>query len=168
MLNMLRLIGSPCRPYSSGFFTALFPVLLLLVCLVTTPKSQGAEEVYRCEDGSFTNRLDAGCTPYRFQESVTVSPDGQPPAIIRDRVKSDTSIMTAVLPPPSGKMSKTGYTLCGLYDEWQALRRSTRSGMVFQRVRDVARWQALSRMFLDVGTPQCEVLPVVQAAQASR
>lgn len=164
---MLELIVSPCRRYSAGFFTALLPVLLL-VCLVTTPESQGAEEVYRCEDGSFTNRLDAGCTPYRIQGSVTVSPDGQPPAIIRDRVKSDTSIMIAVLPPPSGKISKTGYTLCGLYDEWQALRRTTRGGIVFQRGRDVARWQALSRMFLDVGTPQCEVLPVVQAAQASR
>ncbi|HET7059629.1 MAG TPA: hypothetical protein VFI05_12870 [Nitrospiraceae bacterium] len=162
------LMGLPCRPYSSGLFTGLLSGLLLTVCFVTTPESAGAEEVYRCEDGSFTNRLDAGCTPYRSQGSVTVSPDGQPPAIIRDRVKSDASIMTAVLPPPSGKISKTGYTLCGLYEEWQALRRTTSSGTVFLRGRDVARWQALSKIFLSVGTPQCEVLPVVRAAQASR
>ena len=143
--------------------------LLLTGCFVGTLEAEGAEEtVYRCEDGSFTNRPDAGCLPYRSQGSVTVSPDGRPPAIIRDRLKSDTSTMTAVLPPPSGKLSKDGYTLCGLYDEWQALRRTTRGGMVFQRGRDVARWQALSRMFLDVGTPQCEVQPVVRAAQASR
>lgn len=137
-------------------------------CGVLTLEAEGAEEVYRCEDGSFTNRFDAACTPYRSQGFVTVSPDGQPPAIIRDRVKGDTSIMTAVLPPPSGKRSKTGYTLCGLYDEWQALRRTTSGGTVFPRGRDVARWQALSKMFLSVGTPQCEVVSEVRAAQAPR
>ena len=166
MLCMLMV--PPCRPYSSGLFTGLLSGLLLTVCFVTTPESAAAEEVYRCEDGSFTNRLDAGCPPYRSQGSVTVSPDGQPPAIIRDRVKGDTSTMTAVLPPPSGRLSKTGYTLCGLYNEWQALRRATNGGTIFVRGRDFARWQALSRIFLNVGTPQCEVLTVVRAAQASR
>ena len=159
------------RPDSSVFrlFIGLLYGILLTGFFVTTLEVEGAEEsVYRCEDGSFTNRPDAGCLPYRAQGSVTVSPDGQPPEIIRDRLKSDTSTMTAVLPPPSGKLSKNGYTLCGLYDEWQALRRTTKGGTVFQRGRDVARWQALSKMFLSVGTPQCETPPVVRAAQAPR
>ena len=160
---------SPHRQYASMscllFAGLLFGTLLNGWCLSNL---QAEEIVYRCEDGSFTNRPDAGCTPYRSQGVVTVSPDGQPPAIIRDRVKGDTSTMTAVLPPPSGRLSKTGYTLCGLYNEWQVLRRATNGGTVFLRGRDVARWQALSRIFLNVGTPQCEVLPTVQAAHASR
>jgi hypothetical protein len=162
------LVVSPWRQSSSGLFAGPLSWLLLIVCFVTTLEAEGAEEVYRCEDGSFTNRPNAGCTPYRSQGSVTASPDGQPPAIIRDRMKYDTSIMTAVLPPPSGKMSNAIYTVCGLYDEWQALRRTTSGGVVFLRGRDVARWQALSKMFLSVGTSECEVLPMVRAAQASR
>jgi len=169
MIEGAMLIGSPRTPYPSVscLFTGLLSGLLLTGCFVPTLEAEGAEGiVYRCEDGSFTNRPDAGCLPYRSQGSVTVSPDGQPPAIIQDRLKSDTSTITAVLPPPSGKLSKNGYTLCGLYEEWQALRRTTKGGMVFQRGRDVARWQALSRMFLSVGTPQCEIVSVVRAAQA--
>jgi hypothetical protein len=76
--------------------------------------------------------------------------------------------MTAVLPPPVGKISKTGHTLCGLYEEWQTLRRSTNGGAVFLRKREFARWQALSRIFLSLGTPQCEGQATVQAAHASR
>ena len=162
-------IISARRPFPSvsGLLKGLLFGLLLTACGVPTLEAEGAEEmVYRCEDGSFTNRPDADCLPYRSQGSVTVSPDGQPPAIIQDRLKSDMSTMTAVLPPPSGKLSKNGYTLCGLYEEWQALRRITKGGMIFQRGRDVARWQALSRIFLSVGTPQCEIVPVVRAAQA--
>jgi hypothetical protein len=160
---------SPRRQYDASISCLLFAGLLFGILLIGCLTSLQAEEiVYRCEDGSFTNRQDAGCTPYRSQGIVTVSPDGQPPAIIRDRVKGDTSTMTAVLPPPSGRLSKTGYTLCGLYNEWQALRRTTNGGTVFLRGRDVARWQALSRIFLSVGTPQCEVPPTVEAAHASR
>jgi hypothetical protein len=127
---------------------------------------QAEEVMYRCEDGSFTNRAAAACPPYRSQGSITVSPDGQPPPLIRDRLKGDSSIMTAVLPPPSGKASKTGFTLCGLYDEWETLRRTTSGGTVFSHSRDVARWQALSRIFLSLGTPQCEGHSTVRAAHA--
>lgn len=129
---------------------------------------QAQEVMYHCEDGSFTNRADAACSPYHSQGSLTVSPDGQPPPLLRDRLKGESSTMTAVLPPPSGKASKTGFTLCGLYDEWETLRRTTSGGTVFSRSRDVARWQALSRIFLSVGTPQCDVHSTVQAAHASR
>jgi hypothetical protein len=129
---------------------------------------QAEEVMYRCEDGSFTNRADAVCSPYRSQGSLTVSPDGQPPPLLRDRFKGDSSIMTAVLPPPSGKVSKTGFTLCGLYDEWEILRRTTNGGTVFSRSRDVSRWQALSRIFLSIDTPVCEVHSPVRAAHASR
>lgn len=159
---------SSSRPYPSvpRLLTGLLSGLLLTACFVAIFDAEGAEEgVYRCEDGSFTNRPDGGCLPYRSQGLVTVSPDGQPPAIIQDRLKSDASTMTAVLPPPSGKLPKNGYTLCGLYEEWQALRRTTKGGTVFQRGRDVARWQALSRIFLNVGTPRCEIVPVMRAAQ---
>ncbi len=129
---------------------------------------QAEEVMYRCEDGSFTNRADAACSPYHSQGSITASPDGQPPPLLRDRLKGDSNTMTAILPPPSGKASKTGFTLCGLYDEWKTLRRTTSGGTVFSRSRDVARWQALSRIFLSVDTPQCEVHSTVRAAQASR
>lgn len=129
---------------------------------------QAEEVMYRCEDGSFTNRPDAACPPYRSQGSLTVSRDGQPPPFLHDRLKGDSSTLTAVLPPPSGKVPKTGFTLCGLYDEWETLRRTTSGGTMFSRSRDVARWQALSRIFLSVGTPQCEVHSTVQAAHASR
>jgi hypothetical protein len=129
---------------------------------------QAVEVMYRCEDGSFTNRPDAACPPYRSRGSLTVSPDGQPPSLLRDRLKGDSSTMTAVLPPPSGKVSKTGSTLCGLYDEWETLRRITSGGTVFSRSRDVARWQALSRIFLSIDTPECEVHSTVRAAHASR
>lgn len=152
----------------TGLLSGLLSGLLLTGRLVLSVQAEGIEEIYRCEDGSFTNRPDAGCTSYRTQGSVTVSPEGRPPAVIRDRVKGDTSTMTAVLPPPSGKLSKTGYTLCGLYEEWQALRRTTSGGTVFTRGRDVTRWKALSKIFLSVGAPQCEAPPVVRAAQASR
>lgn len=129
---------------------------------------QAEEVMFRCEDGSFTNRADAACPPYRLQGSVTVLPDGPPPAHVRDRFKAENSTMTAVLPPPSVKVSKTGFTLCGLYDEWEALRRTTSGGTVFSRSRDVVRWQALSRIFLSIGIPQCDVHSPVRAAQASR
>ena len=145
---------------------ALIAGVLLSGCFGVT--LQAEEVMYRCEDGSFTNRADAACPPYRSQGSLTVSADGQPPPLLRDRLKGDSSTMTAVLPPPSGKVSKTGFTLCGLYDEWETLRRTTSGGMVFSRSRDVARWQALSRIFLSVGTPQCDVQPTVRAAHASR
>ena len=159
------------RPYSSvsWIFPAFVSGLLLAASFVAAPEAEGAEEIVSsCEDGSFTNRADVRCLPYRSLGAVTVLPDDRTAAVVRDRAKSDTRTMTAVLPPPSGKISKTGYTLCGLYEEWQALRRTTSSGTVFLRGRDVARWQALSKIFLSVGTPQCEVLPVVRAAQASR
>lgn len=126
------------------------------------------EAVYRCDDGSFTNRTDTACPPWRAQGSIAVSPDGQPPALFRDRLKGDSSTMSAVLPPPSGKVLKTGLTLCELYDEWDTLRRTTNGGMVFSRSRDVARWQALSRLFLSLGTPQCQVQPTIRSAHASR
>ena len=113
---------------------ALIAGVLLSGCFGVT--LQAEEVMYRCEDGSFTNRADAACPPYRSQGSLTVSADG--------------------------------FTLCGLYDEWETLRRTTSGGMVFSRSRDVARWQALSRIFLSVGTPQCDVQPTVRAAHASR
>lgn len=159
------------RPYSSvsWIFPGFVSGLLLAASFVAAPEAEGAEEIVsRCEDGSFTNRADVRCLPYRSLGAVTVLPDDRTAAVVRDRAKSDTRTMTAVLPPPSRKSSKTGYTLCGLYDEWQTLRGTTKGGTVFQRARDVARWQALSRMFLHVGTPQCETLPVVRAAQASQ
>ena len=144
----------------------LFAGLLLLAW--TAGIVQAEEVMYRCEDGSFTNRPEAACLPYRPQGSVTVSPDGQPPSSIRDRVAADHSTLTAVLPPPSGTPSKRGATLCGLYDEWVALRHTTSGGTVFSHGRDVARWEALSRIFLSIGTPQCDIHSAVQAAQASR
>lgn len=155
MLNILqrRLLALTAAVLLSGWFSVTL---------------QAEEVMYRCEDGSFTNRADAGCTPYQSHGSVTSSPDGQPPQPIHDRLKGDTSTMMAVLPPPFGKASKTGFTLCGLYDEWETLRRTTRGGTVFSRGRDVARWQALSRIFLSVGTPQCDMPSPVRAAHASR
>ena len=143
----------------AGIFLSMRSNVILLV--------HAEETVYRCEDGLFTNRTDAGCFPYRPQGSVMVSPDGQPPLAIRDHSKPNTTTMTAVLPPPAGKVSKGGYTLCSLYEEWQTLRRVTRSGAVFRK-REFARWQALSRVFLSVGTPQCEGQSTIQAAHASR
>ncbi|WP_447983943.1 hypothetical protein [Nitrospira sp. Nam74] len=152
-----------------SFPRRLFALLGVLLLTAWSGVILHAEEVmYRCEDGSFTNHTETACPPYHAQSSMAVSPDGQPPVIFRDRLKGDSSIMSAVLPPPSGKVSKTGVTLCGLYEEWDTLRRTTNGGMVFSRSRDVARWQALSRLFLSLGTPQCEVPPTIRAAQASR
>lgn len=159
------------REIMSDFFPCRGLVLsagLLLSGWVGVTTLQAEEVMYRCEDGSFTNRADAACPSYRSQGSLTVSPDGQPPPFLRDRSKGARSTLTAVLPPPSGKVPKTGFTLCGLYDEWETLRRTTSVGTVFFRSRDVARWQALSRIFLSVGTPQCEINSTVQAAHASR
>lgn len=97
---------------------------------------------------------------------VTTSPDGQPPAAIRNRLASDTSVMTAILPPPGGKVVKTAPTLCALYNEWQTLRRTTNSGTVLVGKRDFSRWQALSRLFADVGIPQCAAPSSIQSAQS--
>lgn len=161
-----RSLQSGCMPDCFQRRLLLFAGLLLLAWTVAAVEAE--EIMYRCEDGSFTNRPDAACPPYRPQGAVTVSPDGQPPPIIRDRLAGDNSVMTAVLPPPSGKLSKKGYTLCGLYDEWATLRQTTSGGTVFSHSRDVARWEALSRIFLSIGTPHCDVPSAVRAAQASR
>ena len=152
-----------------SFPRRLFALIAGLLLTAWSGVTLHAEEVmYRCDDGSFTNRTDSACPPYRAQSSIAVSPDGQPPALLRDRLKGDSSTMSAILPPPSGKVSKVGFTLCGLYDEWDTLRRTTNGGMVFSHSRDVARWQALSRVFLSLGIPQCEVQPTIRAAHASR
>jgi hypothetical protein len=138
---------------------------LLVVGLLFAPTISSAETMFRCDDGSFTNRTDAGCSPYEPQGTVRTSPDGQPPAAIRDRPTLDTTVMTAIL-PPGGKASKISPSLCTLYEEWQILRRSTHSGTVLVRKRDMSRWQALSRLFGDVGVPQCAVRAAVQAAHS--
>src|SRR3982750_2875952 len=78
------------------------------------------DALYRCDDGSFTNRAEAGCASYQTQGSIAISPDGQPPPVIRERARSTTTI-AAVLPPPAGKVRKNESTLCGLYEEWQTL-----------------------------------------------
>ena len=136
----------------------------MLLVLATV---QAEDALYRCDEGSFTNCAEAGCASYQTQGSVTVSPDGQPSTAIRERARFIPTI-TAVLPPPSGKVPKNGSTLCGLYDEWQTLRRMTNGGVMFQRGRDVTRWQALSRIFQYIDPPQCDVEPTVRAAHASR
>lgn len=157
----------PRASRSRVVFTSLIVGYLLAVSWV--PASLQAEELtYRCEDGSFTNDADAGCAAYEPQGSVTVSPDGRPPSAIRDQLRADTTTMTAVLPPPAGKISKSDPTLCDLYEEWQILRRTTSGGSVFLHGRDLARWRALSRLFLTVGTPRCEGRLPVQAAHVSR
>jgi hypothetical protein len=137
--------------------------LLAVGMLIASPTF--AAEIYRCDDGTYTNRADAGCSPYEPKGTVITSPDGLPPAAVRDRPTLDTTVMTAIL-PPGGKVSQAAPTLCTLYEEWQALRRSTRSGTVLVRKRDMSRWQALSRLFGDVGVPQCVASPAIQSAHS--
>jgi hypothetical protein len=151
-----------------GLFVGLIDVLLVMADWSVIATVRAEDMMYRCDDGSFTNRAEAACAPYSSPGSVTVAPDGQPPPSIRDRVRSDPPTITAVLPPPAGKISKNGQTLCGLYDEWHVLRHATNGGTVFHRGRDVARWQALSRLFQYIDAPQCDVASTVRSAQASR
>lgn len=138
--------------------------ILVVGLLICSPIS-AAETIYRCDDGSFTNRADAECAPYEPQGTVITTPDGQLPAAIRDRATLNTTVMTAILPPGS-KASKISPSLCTLYEEWQALRRSTRGGTVLVHKHDRSRWQALSRLFGDVGVPQCIAPSAIQSAHS--
>lgn len=138
----------------------------VLLSILFVSHLHATDTMYRCDDGSFTNRADAGCPAYQPQGVVTTSPDGQPPSAIRDRLIGDTTVMTAILPPPGGKAAKAAPTLCALFNEWQTLRRTTNNGTVLARKRDFSRWQALSRLFADVGMPQCAVPSSIQSAQS--
>lgn len=51
-------------------------IVLAFVGLSTVRIASAGDELYRCSDGTFTNRVDRQCTPYEAKGTVTVQGAG--------------------------------------------------------------------------------------------
>jgi hypothetical protein len=105
----------------------------------------GADRLYQCQDGTFTNRPERLCTPYESTGVVMTMPKGH--TLKSARALFGETEPTRTLPDPP--------VVCQLYDEWIALNLRTNGGVEFQLTQDRGRWVALSRIFTAIGTPRC-------------
>ncbi len=53
-------------------------IVLALVGLSIVQIASAADELYRCSDGTFTNRVERQCAPYEAKGMVTVQGVGDP------------------------------------------------------------------------------------------
>lgn len=101
--------------------------------------------MYKCEDGTFTNRPELLCEPYEPKGRLLILPEGV----------TLNSVKALVAEPPAQPASSDRPLVCQLYDEWVALNLRTEGGHNFQLTQDRPRWIALSRIFTAIGAPAC-------------
>ena len=56
------------------------PLMLFIIFIMTTPLASADGDLFRCEDGTFTNRAKLLCKPYESHGAVMVAPGGSRPA----------------------------------------------------------------------------------------
>ncbi|WP_447977460.1 hypothetical protein [Candidatus Nitrospira bockiana] len=118
--------------------------LTALVALASTD-AVAADQMYKCEDGTFTNVAERLCPPYEPQGTVLVMPAGATLASVRATL-GEAAPKNRIPDPPG---------VCSLYQEWMALNLKTGGGVTFPTTQDVPRWLSLSRIFTAIGAPHC-------------
>lgn len=119
--------------------------LLILLTLTLVPTLAMAEDqMYRCEDGTFTNRAELLCPSYEPKGRVLIAPVGATMNSIR-----------ALLPTERHDRPPDPLGVCDLYWEWVALNLRTGGGVTFSNTQDVPRWNALARIFTAIPVPNC-------------
>jgi hypothetical protein len=127
-----------------SFQVALRVVFTLLVWAVA-PAAFADDQLYKCDDDTFTNRPERLCEPYQSKGLVIIAPEGTTFNTIRALIPRAES--RATFPDP--------IAVCNLYKEWMALNLLTGGGVTFTNTQDVPRWMSLSRIFTAIGAPHC-------------
>jgi hypothetical protein len=140
-----------------GVFT-MMPLMFFILFAVTAPFASAAsanDQLFRCDDGTFTNRTDLLCAPYESHGTVMVAPEGTRPAHFAPFLEQNKPAVPPVVAIRPDAAAATP-DVCGLYQEWAMLNLQTGGGVTFRNTQDVPRWQSLSRLFTAIGRPQCE------------
>jgi hypothetical protein len=58
----------------------MMPLILFIFLIVPALPASATDELFRCDDGTFTNRAELLCTPYESHGTVMVAPEGTRPA----------------------------------------------------------------------------------------
>ena len=140
---MRVLLAMRClMPTTIGIGTA---VTIFFLTLSSLPAS-ATEQMFRCDDGTFTNVAERMCEPYEPKGTVLVMPEGTSFASMR-ALLGEPAAKAAALPDPA--------SICNLYKEWQGLNLRSGGGVTFTNTQDVPRWMSLSRIFTAIGAPYC-------------
>lgn len=134
----------------------MMPLMLFIIFIVTAPLASANDELFRCEDGTFTNRADLLCTPYESHGSLMVAPEGSRPAQFAPYFEQSRSSVPPVVATRPEAQTAT-LEVCSLYREWAMLNVQTGGGVTFRNTQDLPRWLSLSRIFTAIGQPQCEL-----------
>lgn len=120
-------------------------MLLILSALAIAPAVATAEDrLYRCEDGTLTNRAELLCPDYEPKGRILIAPTGATLTAIR-----------ALIPTERPDRPPDPLDVCDLYWEWVALNLRTGGGVTFSNTQDVPRWNALARIFTAIPVPNC-------------
>jgi hypothetical protein len=133
----------------------MMPLMLFIIFIVTAPFASANDELFRCEDGTFTNRADLLCKPYESTGSLMVAPEGSRPAQFApyfEQRRSSVPPMVSTRPEAQTATSE----VCTMYHEYTMLSAQTGGGVTFRNTQDIPRWLSLARMFTAIGHPQCE------------
>jgi hypothetical protein len=133
----------------------MIALVMLFFLTLTAPIASATEQLFRCDDGTVTNRPERLCAPYEPHGTVMVAPEGSRPSTFAPFFEPHRSA-----PPPlvAGQtaLPTAAPDVCALYQEWAALNLQTGGGVTFRNTQEVPRWLSLSRMFTAIGRPQCE------------
>ena len=77
-----------------GTLVALFCFVLALL-----PNVFAKDKMYKCEDGTFTNRADLHCPPYELHGQIIVITDGTALAATRDKISQGNIVIAPAGPP---------------------------------------------------------------------
>ena len=132
----------------------MIALMMLVFLTVTAPIASAAEQLFRCDDGTVTNRPERLCTLYEPRGAVMIAPEGSRPSTFTPFFESNR------LAPPliagQAAVPTVSPDVCALYQEWAALNLQTGGGVTFRNTQDIPRWLSLSRLFTAIGRPQCE------------
>ena len=122
--------------------------LVVLLSVLVAPSAFAADEMFLCDDGTYTNVKERMCAPYVPKGVVMIAPQGATFASVRSMFPEAEPKAAAGFPDP--------VSVCNLYKEWQMLNLRTGGGVTFTNTQDVPRWLSLSRIFTAIGAPHCD------------
>ncbi|MGH7233651.1 MAG: hypothetical protein ACREJU_20160 [Nitrospiraceae bacterium] len=125
-------------------------LVIIMMALASAPNVWAEEPMFKCEDGTFTNRIELLCQPYEPKGKVLVLPRGtsiaSARALLGEPAAAGDAAQKVNLPDPAN--------VCSLYKEWASMNLRTSGGVTFPLTQDLPRWLALSRIFTAIGAPQ--------------
>ena len=71
----------------------------LMFVLALSPNVFADDKMYKCDDGTFTNRADLHCPSYELRGSIMIMSGTSPMPLIHDKITDRKVMMTPVLPP---------------------------------------------------------------------